>query len=261
MIFEFTASMLRQYKNCQRRFWFEYEELIKPEKPAEALEIGGSYHSIVEKILKREEYQPEMSLPYVMAKAFERYLPWQSWDIVSVEKEFRVRIRRGIYFKGKLDAICSDGVPIEHKTTRDALEDAYLNKLTIDDQVTGYLTALSIMRDEPVNRVIYTACQKPTIRLKQNETEEEFIERCSNWYDDTRVRTFTVVRSTKELEDNLELLKEAGKEMKKRKTFFRNPQACSIIKCPYASICLDYDPELLIGFVKKEKASEELCKF
>lgn len=261
MKFEFTTSMLRQYKNCQRRYDFEYIELIKPAVPAEALAIGSSYHNFVEKILKREECQPEITLPYVMAKAFERYLPWQSWDIVDVEKEFRVRITRGMFFRGKLDAICSDGVPIEHKTTRDALDDAYLHKLTIDDQVTGYLTAISLMRDEPVNRVIYTACQKPTIRQKQNETEDEFIERCSLWYDETRVRTFTVVRSTQELEDNLKLLIEAGKEMKKRKTFFRNPQACSIIKCPYSSICLEFDPQMLVGFVKKERMNEELCKF
>lgn len=258
---EFTASMLRSYKSCQRRYWFEYDQLLKPETPAEALEIGSSYHRLVEMILKREEYENELTLPYIMANAFKSLLPWQSWDIVEVEKEFRVRISWGMYFKGKLDAICSDGTPIEHKTTRDALDEAYLAKLTIDDQVTGYLTALSLMRNELVNRVIYTAIQKPTIRLKQNETEEEFFRRCIEWYDDTRVRTFTVVRSTKELEDNLELLKEAGKEMKKRKVFFRNPQACSIVKCPFALICLDYDPQLLMGFVKKERRSEELCKF
>lgn len=261
MKFEFTTSMLRQYKNCQRRYDLEYNELIKPAVPAEALAIGSSYHGFVEKILKREEYQPEMSLPFVMAKSFERYLPWHSWHVLDVEKEFRVRIAHGMYFKGKFDAICVDGILIEHKTTRDALDDAYLHKLTIDDQVTGYLTAISLMRGEPVNRVIYTACQKPTIRRKQNETEDEFIERCSGWYDESRVRTFTVVRSTKELEDNLKLLVEIGKEMKKRKTFFRNPQACSIIKCPYSSICLEYDPELLVGFVKKERVNEELCKF
>lgn len=260
-MFEFTASMLRSYKSCQHRYWFEYDQLLKPEKPAEALEIGSSYHGLVEKILKKEEYESGLKLPYIMANAFKSLLPWQSWDIVDVEKEFRVRISRGMYFKGKLDAICSDGTPIEHKTTRDALDDAYLAKLTIDDQVTGYLTAISLMRNEPVNRVIYTAVQKPTIRLKQNETEEDFLKRCIEWYDDTRVRTFTVVRSTKELEDNLELLKEVGKEMKKRKIFFRNPQACSIVKCPYASICLDYDPQLLMGFVKKERRSEELCKY
>lgn len=261
-MYEFTASMLRSYKNCQRRFWFEYDQNLKTERPAEALEIGSSYHALVEKVLKREEFENELTLPHIMANAFTAFLPWQTWDVAEIEKEFRVRIGRGMYFKGKIDAVCSDGTPIEHKTTKDALNDKYLAKLAIDDQVTGYLTALSIMRGEPVNRIIYTAVQKPTIRQKQNETEEEYLTRCVDWYDDTKVRMFTVVRSTNELADNLRLLNEMCKEMKKRKTFFRNPQACSFYKCPFSPICLDYDPQMLIGFVKKERRNEELsCKF
>jgi hypothetical protein len=31
--------------------------------------------------------------------------------------------------------------------------------------------------------------------------------------------------------------------------------------CPYLPICQDYDPEITAGFIKKERMSEELCRF
>ena len=94
-----------------------------------------------------------------------------------MEKEFSIRLGYGLYLRGKMDGILADGTPIEHKTSGVAVDEKYIDRLAWDDQVSVYLLALSLIRGTPVPRVVYTMCQKPTIRLKQNETEEEYVER------------------------------------------------------------------------------------
>lgn len=250
-----TASMLRAYKRCPRRYELEYVQNLKPVRSSEALEIGSSYHNHVEKILKGETLEPSTDLPGIMADAFARFLPYQEWRVVETEKEFRLRLAYGCWMGGKIDAVCADGTPVEHKTTSEALDERYVEKLAWDDQVALY------MLSQGKTRAIYTACQKPTIRQKQSETAEDFLERVRGWYDETRVRTFTVVRSRAELEEKRAEVIDIAREIRRRTRWYRNPSDCALMGCQYRSICLDYDPECLMGFVKKEKRSEELCKF
>ncbi len=81
------------------------------------------------------------------------------------------------------------------------------------------------------------------------------------WYDETKVRTFTVVRTAKELEDKEREVRDIAREIRNRRHWYRNPSHCSIVGCAFSSICLDYDPEMLMGFERKERMSEELCNF
>ena len=115
MITEITASMIGSYKKCPRRYELEYIHDLKPVTASEALTIGTDYHANVERILRREEYD-HSGLAGKMAEAFEKYIDWQDWT-AAPEQEFRVRIGRGVYLKGKLDALTADGIPVEHKTT------------------------------------------------------------------------------------------------------------------------------------------------
>jgi len=250
-----TASMLRSYKRCPRRFELEYVQNLKPVQTADALAIGSSYHDHVEKILQGKPREASMDLPGIMADAFARFLPYQEWGVAKTEQEFEIKLAYGIRLAGKIDAMAADGTPIEHKTTSEALDERYVEKLAWDDQVAVY------MLSQGKTRAIYTACQKPTIRQKQNETPEEYLERVRSWYDETRVRTFTVVRTREELEEKAGEIRDIAREIRQRKRWYRNPQDCSIVACPYQSICLDYDPECLMGFVRKERRNEELCNF
>lgn len=255
-----TASMIRSYKTCPRRYELEYIEMLKPAVPLEALETGSNYHARIEALLKGEDWSRD-GVVGKMAEAFDRFVPWRDWDVAKVEEEFSIRLGYGLYLRGKMDGILADGTPIEHKTSGVAVDEKYIDRLAWDDQVSVYLLALSLIRGTPATRVVYTVCQKPTIRLKQNETEEEYVERVGQWYDETKMRVLTVVRRPEELEEKREEIVNLAREIRGRKHFWRNPSACSIVNCPYAPICLNYDPSLTVGFVKKERMSEELCKF
>ena len=257
-----TASMVRTYKACPRLYELEYIHQLKPVTPSEALTNGSQYHDFVAKILSGEEYRLE-GIAGTMAAAFDRFLPWREWGIKAVEQEFSARITPYFYLRGKIDAVCEDGCIVEHKTTRNTLDDMYLERLALDDQVSIYLAAQTLLSDKLINRVHYTAVQKPTIRQKQNETDSQFQERVREWYDETRVKSFTVVRTFSQIEETIDHLKELAKEIRRRKFWYRNPAHCMIVDCPYRSICLDCDPQTLTGFVKKENNNEELspCKF
>ena len=262
MIQELTSSMVRTFKQCPRRYELEYVHMLIPNQTPEALEVGSSYHANVEAILKGKLWRND-GVTGAMAEAFDRMSGWQEWDVKAIEEEFRVHMAKGLYLKGKMDVVLADGTPVEHKTFGGSDWDRYVDHLRWDDQASLYLLAL----DE--RRMKYVVCRKPTIRQKKDETEEEYVERCREWLaENDAVRTFEVTRARGELEDTLRGLKALAKTIRAG-NFYRNPQACAIVPCPYASICLTFDPEIsymaalsmVRGFEKKERRNEELCKF
>ena len=257
MITELSATMISSYKRCYRRFYLEYIEDLKPVASSEALTVGSSYHENLENILKGQEFNHD-GLAGKMAEAFQKYVDYKSWQ-AAPEQDFKIRLSRGVYLKGRLDAVTQDGFPVEHKTTGSMGIEKYIDHLAYDDQISLYMLVTG------KERAIYTVIQKPTIRLKKDETEEEYLERVSQWYDEEperKILTLNVVRTKNELEEKRQEIIALAKEMKHRKLFYRNPNTCMITSCPYASICLNYEPDIqLAGFYKKERTSEELCKF
>lgn len=261
MIYEVTTSQINDFKDCRKRYWFGYRELLKPKKENEALAIGSSYHSKVEEILTTGSFTESNDYTDSMAKAFIKHILPQLSEIVSVEKEFRYRLSRGIYLKGKIDAITVDGL-VEHKTTGNYIDEKYMYKVDfMNDQVSNYLIASGETRP-----ITYTVITKPTIKLKKNETLEEYLKRCEEWYDvdtERKIRVFKVHRTQEELNEQRENLIAMVKEIKradKEKLFYRNDRACSILGCQFASICNHYNghPETLVDFAKKESVNEEL---
>ena len=260
--FNLTASMLRTYKSCPRLYELQYIEMLKPAVAADYLTTGTNYHAAVENILKGKPYD-NSGIVGAMADAFNHCIPWRDWGVEHIEYQFDLSLTSFCHMQGKIDAICKDGTPIEHKTTSASIDEKYIHNLAWDDQVSFYLLALSLLNEKPVTRVIYTVCQKPTIRLKKNQTEEEYIEEVRGWYTPEKVKTIDVVRSVAELKETEAEVRSIVSEIRRRKHFYRNPRHCSMISCPYASICLNYDPEITTGFVKKTQMSEELapCAF
>lgn len=251
--FKLSPSKIRCYTSCQKKYDFIYNEQLEPLEKAECLLQGGSYHEKVAKILKGEEYEKTNDKIDVMAEVFKKYilpkLP-QIKDVeIHAEKDF------GTFdLHGYIDAVTIDGIPVEHKTTSMPVDEFYTNRLNWDMQVPIYMI-LTEKRD-----CLYTVMQKPTIRQKQSETEEQFLQRCLEWYEtDTKkkVGVFKIVRTEQELLDKSNEITMIAVEMQNKMFYFRNPSDCSIMGCPYSSICLDYDRAVMpIGFKKKENERE-----
>ncbi len=152
--------------------------------------------------------------------------------------------------------------PIEHKSSSEKPDEKYKERLFLDDQVSCYLLALSELRARPETKIIYTVCTKPKLKpsakLYGEAQAEELLERQRAWFDEEKVQSFTVVRAAQEITDFKNELIYMVRSINSRKTWYRNPNACSRLPCPYKAICQDYDPTCTVGFTKKERKSEEL---
>lgn len=251
--FKLSPSKIRCYTSCQKKYDFVYNEELEPIEKAECLTQGGNYHEKIAKILKNEEYEKTNDKIDVMAEVFKKHilpkLP-QIKDVeVHVEKQYT-----GFDLHGYIDAITVDGIPVEHKTTSVAVDEFYTNKLNWDMQVPVYMILTE------TKECLYTVIQKPTIRQKQNETEEEYLKRCVEWYEtdtEKKVGVFKIVRTSEELLEKTKEITQLAYEIMHKTFYYRNPSDCSIMGCPYSSICLNYDRAVMpIGFKQKQNGRE-----
>jgi hypothetical protein len=250
---EITSSQVRAYKSCRRLYELEYIEQLKPIVAPDALRIGSSYHKKIEELHKTGEFELTFDKTDAMAYAYQRFI-MPKIHIMGTEIEFKKHLAYGVSIKGKIDGMQENGIPVEHKSAGVAINEDYVYRLSWDDQVAFYMIGLE------VRELQYTVCQKPTIRQKANESEEEYLERCIEWYDEEKIKTFKVVRSKEELEDKKAEIINIAKEMRMQKFWPTNPSHCKIMGCAYQSICLNYEPEFLISFTKKERMNEELSE-
>lgn len=232
-----------------------------------------------------------------MVKAFNMGSGWRDWNIQFVEKPFEVSTGYAKRLLGKIDGVITepntgDWFLIEHKTTSQWGTDGstYLHNLLWDDQATNYLYAWSKMLEDgmiegkAVKGIFYVIVEKPTIRpykatpldqrkytkdgrlyANQHEADESPIEygnRLHEWYiTENRVHTEFVYRNPDEIKQRIDDLNLTIKDIavcEREGTFYRNPESCKILPCPYRPKCLENSPDTDCLFVRKEARNEEL---
>ena len=247
-----SISQIKQFKACRRAWELRYKEGLRPIQTAEALELGKSYHELLEGLEKGEELADGVyDKAHAMARAYEKYI-LPRFKVVAAEQELEKQIGDHI-LHGFVDGLSDDGHIVEHKTTSMDIAEGgeYEYNLLWDEQVLAYMS-LSGLR-----KVHYTVIKKPTIRLKKDESEEEFYQRMVEWYDtdtDQKIRVFTVERTDEEVEQWERDFVAIADEMT-RGVIYKNTCHCVQYgrRCEYASVCLHYDPELqYIEFERSE---------
>lgn len=260
-----SASLIKTYKMCRRKYELKYLEELEPVGKSQALQDGSDYHETLENFYKGksgigyfEGCNPKIE---AMAMAYFLYV-WQAHEefqgIEYVEKWFEYPLTKKHSIVGRNDAITKDGIPVEHKTTSMDVDDEYIYALQWDEQILTYMLANNI------NEMYYTVVKKPTIRQKQNESDIEFYERCVDWYkEDTenKVRVIKVTRSKEEIKEHRKNLIVMANEIDRCKNFYRNPNACTCYnrRCEYSQVCLNYNPQLdYVEYEKKKRYTEEV---
>jgi hypothetical protein len=242
------------------------------------------------------DYDPIPSgIALEMVKAFYRESGYQNWKVRHIEKKFEVSTGYGKRLIGKIDAIMEyEGAEylVEHKTTSCWATDGaeYLHRLLWDEQSTNYLFAHrqmltdGVIEGSEVRGVFYCIVEKPTIKpllatpiekrkykldgtiyanqREEDESPEEYLARVKQWYaEKPRVHLHFVYRTPAELDQqiaDLNLVFRDMAECEKNETYYRNPQACSILECPYRPKCLENKPDTDCLFVCKTARNEEL---
>lgn len=184
MIIEVTTSMLRCFKECRRRYKYEYIDLLKPAVKPTALEIGTLYHRMLESYItdgtteinlgEEEVDEVNLAIAQAMATAYVKWSQEQDLEFVEVELPFIVSVGHGKRLKGKIDAVVERNEEyflVEHKTTSQYNEE-YLQSLMLEEQPTNYLYAFNKMVDHAelggINKkavgMFYLIVEKPTIK-------------------------------------------------------------------------------------------------
>lgn len=185
MITEVTTSMLRCFKECRRRYKYEYIDLLKPVDRPKALEIGTLYHRMLEQYVTEGNIDIQLSaheevdefnfaIAQAMATAYIEWIKDQGLEFIEVELPFIVSVGYGKRLKGKIDAVVErDGeyFLVEHKTTSQYNEE-YLQSLMLDEQPTNYLFAFNKLidhaelagMDKKAVGMFYLIVEKPTIK-------------------------------------------------------------------------------------------------
>ena len=268
-----SASMIRTFKSCPKKFWYHYVQGISPAEKSEALEIGTNYHEEVADYLnyrKQNQSNEPMLFEKVsqndyLAQAFIEHIDVSEWEVKDVEKDFLINLAHGIKLRGSIDAIVEvNGKPflVEHKTVSNStkIDESYEVDLGFDDQIPIYCGATGIYN------ILYTVIKKCGLKQKKikdpvtgesrMETDEEFHQRRLQWYrEDTesKIRCFHIRRLEEEVASHKAEIAELARMMRSQKIFYRNKGACSIFGCEHKDYCLDYVPgSLPIGCVRNE---------
>lgn len=251
-----SASLIKTYKTCRRKYELRYLEEVEPVAKAQALTDGTTYHEAIEHYYTSEEHeilndmeQPKLS---AMIWAYVNYIAPEIGEIKYAEKWFEYKLTEKHSVIGRNDAIAENGLAVEHKTTSNDIDDEYIYALQWDEQILTYMLANGI------SGMFYTVIKKPTIRQKQNETAEEYYERCKEWYatdTELKARLIKVIRNYDEIKQHEKDLIVIADEIENQKHFYRNPTACTCYnrRCEYAPICLNYNPQLTYVEFEKKK--------
>ena len=254
-----SISRVKAFKSCRRLYQLRYEEGLRPVEKSEALEIGSNYHNLIEGLNNVGCLPPaedDWSKELAMAKAYEKYI-YPNFHVVEAEKHLEMDLGNGDILHGYVDAIADDGHIVEHKTTGSEITEQYEYNLLWDEQILAYMLLTG------QRKVWYTICRKPTIRQKQNETDEEFYNRMVEWYDsdtDSKIRLLEIERTDDEVEQFRDELMLIVDDMRHAGHYYRNTCQCNMWgrRCEYSSVCLHYDPnQQYIEFIKEDNNGAE----
>lgn len=313
-LIKLSASSIRQFLNCRRRWWFEYVEGLEPLVKPEPLTMGAAIHAGLEvvsrkafsedeiaKAIRGEFSQDELDqsganpdIAMLACKAYAAQDYWKHWRFLDIEKQFEVPMGHGRRLRGYFDGIVEvEGslFVLERKTVAGMVSERQLHHLLWDLQAGVYaLAARELGLD--VRGILYEYIPKPTIeqalatpaefrkytkekrdkagnitepsRLYANmrdtdETKPEFLHRVEAWYgehQDCFVRHI-VFRNEAQLDTLAGQVKMIASDIRECENsgtgFYMNPSACSVLSCPFASICLEDTPEARSGNFKVEE--------
>jgi CRISPR/Cas system-associated exonuclease Cas4 (RecB family) len=275
-----TYSALAAFRLCPRKYWLRYVLGLSRVRRAVALRFGDCFHRGLEAFRKgasSEEAIATAMAPYqtcpdyadpvawaVERETLRQLLAGHLWrysqdnvQYVAVELVFELPlvnqmtglVARQFIVKGKIDAIVqiADGrlCVAEVKTSSEDLSAAseFWPRLRCDSQISLYMLAARALGYNAAT-VLYDVTRKPTIRLRQKETPEQYSQRL---YADINSRPdyYFARREIPRLEDELsefrlELWQQAQalQTALKHGYWYRSVSRTNCSTCEYSGICL-----------------------
>jgi hypothetical protein len=254
----------------------EFDETAARNRIAKACEKASNYEGLTPDDSDKIWMQQAIAMGAVKGYA-KRYLEQdlEKWEVIAAEGDFSVPIGDGWFYKGKTDLIVRErkvnkmlgrrrNLLVEHKTAG-RLDAAYVAKLPLDSQILGYAWAKG-QEGVKLDGVIYNVTKKPQIRLRQNETMNQFYKRVEEEYILNPVSYFyreTLVFSPQDIKRFAGDLKDFTKDIERSQAankFSVNTSHCTAMGvCPFMKLCLEgVNKTTLMHYRIKDRPHEEL---
>ncbi len=276
-----TNTALGTFRLCPRKYCNRYVLRLSRVRQATPLRFGAAFHLGLELHSKRAElidpvamatanYEtcPEWADPLdwaVERETLRQLLAGHFWrysednlNFAVTEQVFELPLinpitgskSRQFVLSGKIDAIVilSDGrlAVLEYKTAGEDIgpDGEYWPRLRCDGQISLYVLAAR-MTGYNVATVLYDVTRKPTIRLRKDETPEQYSQRL---YEDINARPdfYFQRREVPRLEDELsefqlELWQQACalQESMKHDRWYRNVSKITCAFCEFSELCFN----------------------
>ncbi len=268
-----THSSMSAFMNCPRRGHYRYDLELVPRVEHKARPIGSAFHrgmetgSVDEALVLFDRLMPspndqtgadrlENDRAVVEGMVRGGLANWNRNSGGQREVQFRVPIvnpdtgkpSRSFVLAGKIDAIVDvNGVwLLEEYKSASQINTVYVDRLSLDTQVTLYLYAARRMWNIDVRHVLYRVGRKPSIRQTQKETAAQYRERLLADYLEVRPDFYFLQFELERTEEQLaeferDLWVQTQRHLADRRLGFhpKNTSRCSEYGgCPYMPLCL-----------------------
>ena len=256
-----TASRIAALQRCPYAHWLKYELGLRAAVAGDALRFGSAWHRAMEVRAKGADIEAAFAAAVgdrgevdelqvatlfgMIAGYWHRYAS-DNWSILP-EVEFCYALRRGrgaMWAAGKIDGITQDAI-IEYKTAGCDIgpDSDYWMRLRGNSQVLMYIEGARRLGYDP-RCVIYDVARKPSIRVKQTETIEEYADRLAQDTID-RPDFYFARREVPILEDEMERFRMERTTLaaelawrRRSRAWPRNVNERTCSWCEYAGFCL-----------------------
>jgi len=281
-----TDSASRTYSTCAKRYKYRYIEEIVPIEVPSFFNTGTNFHLYMKQIYNSQVADEaavldtftdkEMAICICYGEEYRHdifYKTFSSYKILAVEMEFDLPLvnpdtgRESKTFRhgGKIDLVLDDGrdgiIIVDHKTAQNIGGD-YIDRVQHNAQLYGYSVAAERVFGKKCTSLFMNVICKPTIRLKKNESEEDFYQRMLDWYGPDKFLRQQITIDKRFLHTVKRDLWERGQQIRfsdYHDYFPRNTNSCHLYNsvCPYFRLCiLDMQHLKKTDFEKKRKHEE-----
>lgn len=218
-----------------KKRWFSHQEL------AECLDKYISKKRKEYSVFSTYGLEFDALVIYTILKHYQNYYrdDFEDYNILKCEGVFGVSVHNALW-RGKKDGLLQHkktltNILFEHKTMGTIREDILKRKLSIDKQNMFYILAeLAENKNlKKLNEVLYNILRRPQIRVKQDESKEDFIARLDTDIQDRPdfyFLRYPVTYSNKDLEkfedSTFNKLVEIELLLNKKLEIYRNEDAC-----------------------------------
>ncbi|MGE5623813.1 MAG: PD-(D/E)XK nuclease family protein [Methanocella sp.] len=270
-----THSKQVTFRNCRRAYQYRFERCMVPKQVNmprlvgsavhkgletgdidEAMALfGGVYPSSQE---EQDALDTDMAIARAILEGYAAYFapipnlrPEVTFELPIINPATKAHSKKFV-LAGKADGIAKQhgGYWLVEYKTAGQIDKDYVDKLSLDSQITTYSYALSRVLGAPIVGTIYRVMRKPSIRRTAKETARQFQDRLIRDYQERPefyFHEFTLYRDQEDLEiyeHELWQLTQDILQCRLTGRWYKNTSRCADWgKCAYMPLCLGHECE------------------